>query len=432
MKNKLLSFLFFCIMLFCFTGYTQTEKISALSVKGTQLVNSEGIPVQLKGISTHGIAWFPEYVNEECIKELKSWGVNVIRFSMYTEENGGYCTDGKKEDLKNLIKKGVAYATKHDMYAIIDWHILSDGNPNTHIAEAKAFFDEMSKLYAQQNNVIYEICNEPNGNVSWEEIKTYAQQVISVIRNNDANNIILVGTPNWCQSVDQIQPISEFQNIMYTLHFYAGTHQQELRNTMKKAINSGLPLFVSEYGICDASGNGAIDTEQAKEWIDFLDEFHISHVMWNLSNKAETSAIFKSTQKNSFSIEDLSDSGKWFYQMITGKNLISTVKNTTENFDTKDFTISAKIINQWQEGNKYYYHYQVTIKNTSPNLKTQWNILLPFHTNITLVNGWNAIFKVKQNTISMENKNYNAFIPSGETIENIGFIICADKNISLQ
>ena len=109
--------------------------------------------------------------------------------------------------------------------------------------------------------------------------------------------------------------------------------------------------------------------------------------MWNLSNKAETSAIFKSTQKNSFSIEDLSDSGKWFYQMMTGKNPVSTLKNTTGNFDTKDFTISAKVIHQWQDGGKYYYNYQVSIKNTSSDFKTQWNISLPFNENITLVNG---------------------------------------------
>lgn len=433
-KNKITSILFFCMLLFCFTGYTQTEKAStALSVKGTQLVNSEGIPVQLKGISTHGIAWFPEYINEECFKTLKSWNVNVIRLAMYTEESGGYCTDGKKEDLKSLIKKGVEYATKYDMYVIIDWHILSDGNPNKHITEAKAFFDEISKQYANQSNVIYEICNEPNGAVSWEEIKKYAQEVIAVIRKNDANNIILVGTPNWSQSVDQIQPLTEFQNIMYTLHFYAGTHKQELRNTMKKAIDSGLPLFVSEYGICDANGNGAIDIEQANEWIHFMNASHISYIMWNLSNKAESSAILKSNQKSNFTTEDLSDSGKWFYQMMTNNTVIPSTKNENDrnNSSTNDLTISPKMVAQWQEGDKYYYKYQVTIQNNSPYPKTQWNISLPFHTNITLVNGWNGVFQVNNHYLHIRNLDYNAFIASGKILENIGFILCVDKNISL-
>ena len=143
------------MILYCFTIYTPcyasentASTISALSVKGNQLVDESGTPIQLKGISTHGIAWFPDYINEYCFKELKQkWGINVIRIAMYTAESGGYCTDGNKEYLKNLVKKGVEYATKCDMYVIIDWHILSDGNPNTYIEESKAFFDEMSKTY---------------------------------------------------------------------------------------------------------------------------------------------------------------------------------------------------------------------------------------------------------------------------------------------
>lgn len=68
------------------------------------------------------------------------------------------------------------------MYVIVDWHILSDGNPNSHKKEAKAFFKEMSKELKGYNNVIYEICNEPNNGTSWKEIKSYAKSVISTIR----------------------------------------------------------------------------------------------------------------------------------------------------------------------------------------------------------------------------------------------------------
>ena len=142
------------------------------------------------------------------------------------------------------------------MYAIIDWHILSDGNPQTHQSEAKTFFSEMSKEFAKNTNVLYEICNEPNGNTSWSQIKSYAQEVIPAIRKNDPDAVILVGTPNWSQYVDQAaaDPIRGYDNIMYTLHFYADTHRDSLQSTMVSALSKGLPIFVSEYGICDASG----------------------------------------------------------------------------------------------------------------------------------------------------------------------------------
>ena len=200
----------------------------ALHVEGTKLCGSNGEPVQLRGISTHGMAWFPDYINADCFAQLHNeWKVNVMRLAMYTAENGGYCTDGDKEYLKDLIRKGVQYATDQDMYVMIDWHILSDNNPNIHLEEAKAFFSEMSKEYAGAGNVLYEICNEPNGGTEWSEIKSYAQEIIPVIRANDANAVIIVGTPNWSQFVDQAaaDPITGYENLMYTLHFYAATHK---------------------------------------------------------------------------------------------------------------------------------------------------------------------------------------------------------------
>lgn len=168
----------------------------ALQVSGTKLTNKDGHAVQLKGISTHGLSWFPEYVNKECFRQLREeWNVNVIRLAMYTSEYGGYCSGGDQEALKELIRNGVEYASELDMYVILDWHILSDGNPNTYLDQARDFFQEMSQDYASRNNVLYEICNEPNGSTSWSDIKAYAEEIIPVIRNNDEDGIIIVGTP---------------------------------------------------------------------------------------------------------------------------------------------------------------------------------------------------------------------------------------------
>jgi endoglucanase len=302
-------------------GKTAPSITGALHVEGTQLCGSDGSPVQLRGISTHGIAWFPEYINAECFRELhEQWNANVVRLAMYTAESGGYCTDGNKEELKERIRSGVKYAQEQDMYVIIDWHILSDADPNEYLAEAKSFFAEISGEYAKSDHVLYEICNEPNGNTSWQDIKSYAQEIISVIRSNDPDGVVLVGTPNWSQFVDEAaaDPITGYDNLMYTLHFYAATHTDDLRGRLAAAIENGLPVFVSEYGICDASGSGAIDVAQAEQWISLLDQYQISYVVWNLSNKEETSALLKSScdKVNGFEETDLSDSGKWVYNML--------------------------------------------------------------------------------------------------------------------
>lgn len=296
-----------------------------LHVKGTKLVDKKGHEVQLRGVSTHGLSWYPQYVNDKCFAQLHDkWGANVVRLAMYTEEYNGYCSGDAKNrsDLKKLIKKGVRLAKKHKMYVIVDWHILSDGNPNSHKKEAKAFFREMSREFKGYNNVIYEICNEPNNGTSWKEIKSYARSVISTIRKNDKKAVIVVGTPTWSQDVDQAatDPIKG-DNIMYALHFYAATHKADLRNKMTAAINKGLPVFVTEYGICDASGNGAIDKEEANRWVQTMDEYGVSYIAWNLSNKQESSSIIKSScsKVSGFKKSDLSDEGKWLYSMLRKK-----------------------------------------------------------------------------------------------------------------
>lgn len=308
---------------------TAASKLPRLQVKGTKLVNSKGKTVQLRGISTHGLSWFPEYVNQSAFTFMKkNWKVNTVRLAMYTAEYNGYCTGDKENQkkLENCIDNGVKYATKAGMYVIIDWHILSDGNPEQNQAQALRFFKKMAKKYKNNTNVIYEICNEPNGGTDWNTIKKYAEKIIKGIRIYDKKAVILVGTPNWSQDVEQaaLSPISKKyrKNVMYTLHFYAATHKQWLRDKAQSALDKGLPLFVSEFSICDASGNGNLDKEEAKEWLRFLDKNKISYVAWNLSNKSESSSFIKPDCNSigKWTSRNLTDAGKWIINWYKKKH----------------------------------------------------------------------------------------------------------------
>lgn len=178
----------------------------------------------------------------------------------------------------------------------------------------------MASLYKNYDNVIYEICNEPN-NVSWSEIKKYAEEVIPAIRAIDKDAIIIVGTPTWSQDVDVVanDPIKGHKNIMYALHFYTATHKQALRNKATAALNKGLPLFVSEFGVCSADGNGSYDLGEANSWMNFLNSHNISYCVWNLSNKAEKSALISSNvgTYSGWTISQLTEGGKWFVNMMT-------------------------------------------------------------------------------------------------------------------
>lgn len=294
----------------------------ALHVENGKLTDADGNTVQLYGMSTHGIAWFPQYINYDSLRTLRDdWNTNCIRLAMYTEEYGGYCAGGDKEQLKQLVKDGVSYATELGMYVIVDWHILSDCDPNQNKDEAIAFFREMAEVFADNDNVLYEICNEPNGGTSWNSIKSYAEEVIPVIRAQKPDAVILVGTPTWSQEIDKAaaSPLDD-SNVMYTLHFYAGTHKDDLRNRLETCVQNGLPVFVSEFGMCDASGNGANDFVSTTKWLDLLNKYQISFCCWNLANKDESSSVFKasSTALSDWTDDDFNESGRWIRDYFRG------------------------------------------------------------------------------------------------------------------
>lgn len=414
--------------------------IKTLHVEGTCLVDDRGNPIQLKGISTHGIAWFPNYINRQCFQQLhEEWNVNVIRLAMYTAENGGYCTDGDRESLKTVVRNGVTFATEQDMYVIIDWHILWDSNPNTYLEEAKAFFEEMSGEYGSYDNILYEICNEPSGNTTWQEVKDYADEIIPIIRANDENAVILVGTPNGFHNLEQVvqDPITTFDNILYSPHFYATTHREDLRAKLVAAAEAGLPLFVSEYGICDASGNGAIDVEQANQWIDAMNRYNISYVAWSLSNKDESSAIFKSTCRkiSGFTVEDLSTSGEWLYHMLTDSESSASptgiIDRPEEKSGTadKDIEMEVTLSSSWQENETDVYQYSLTLTNSSNLPLSQWAVDIRFNEDIILKDGWNGEYSTEGNILHITSMDYNGEIPVGGSLSDIGFIVAGGNEI---
>lgn len=440
-----------------------------LHVEGTYLADAKGELVQLRGISTHGLGWFPEYVNEKAIRQFKEeWGCNVIRLAMYTAEYNGYCTSdaAQKENLKKIIDTGVTAATSHNMYVIIDWHILQDSNPHTNKEEAKKFFAEVAEKYKDNPNVIYEICNEPNGGVSWSEIKRYALEIIPVIREHAPEAVIIVGTPTWSQDVDlaAADPITEYGNIMYALHFYADTHRDGLREKCKTAVKRGLPVFVSEYGICDASGNGTINREQANLWISMLDSYGISYVAWNLSNKAESSSMIKSScnKKNGFTESDLSEGGKWFVDMLqkAGVGIGSALSGTTEagegdvtsggdntggtgsgegtgNQQTTDYIaygegilepgegLRLTVSNGWNSGSSMGLQLNLTVENVTGSEETDWERRITIKDGVTaeVAQNWNSSVELKGNTLIVRPADYNKTIAAGASVGDIGIIL---------
>lgn len=278
------------------------DQYGQLQVIGTHLCDSQGNPIQLKGMSTHGIHAIGDFLTPESIKTLaEDWGCSVIRLALYTEESG-YLTYPDK--YYAALCNGVDLCIAQGIYVIIDWHILGDGNPMTHIDEAVDFFDRVSEKYGDNPNVLYEICNEPNSGkldrpeqqITWAgDVKPYAEKIVKTIRANDPDNIIIIGSPTWSEDMDiaAADPV-EGTNLMYTMHFYVGSNGQELRDKADKAMELGVAIFATEWGTTGSSGNGQLYLDKADEWLSYLDENMISWCNWSIgSSIAEKSNALK-------------------------------------------------------------------------------------------------------------------------------------------
>ena len=291
-----------------------------LHVEGAQLTDASGEAVQLRGVSTHGLTWYSDFINESLFRQVsEDWNCNLIRLAMYASIYSG---EGKEESLALMIR-GIEAAVEADMYVLVDWHMLEKGDPNEQLAEAVEFFDFITAAYPDCPNLLFEICNEPNGKADWSDVLTYAEQVIPVIRSHIPEAVIVVGTPEYDKNLAGalLRPL-DFDNVLYVLHFYAATHGEGLRGELQAAVEAGLPVFISECGICEADGDGRIDFRSASEWFAYLNEHQISYAVWSLSDKDESSAFFKPGFDPAGTIrdQDLTTSGLWVRELIRGND----------------------------------------------------------------------------------------------------------------
>ena len=285
---------------------TAVQKHGKLSVSGNRIVDQNGTPVQLRGMSLFWSQWVPQYWTYNTLKWLRDdWKITVIRAPLGINGNtDGYLVDPAAEKAKMIAV--VDAAIQLGIYVIIDWHAHT---ANDNLTESKAFFAEMAQRYGNSANVLYETWNEPL-DVSWATvIKPYHQALITTIRQYDPDNIIICGTRKWSQQVAEAS-LSKLTgtNIAYTLHFYADSHREWLRTAAQTALNNGIALFVTEYGTTAADGNGFVNEGETRLWYNFLDANKIGYANWSVSNNGQTSAAF---------ISNVSPNGGWPYSEIS-------------------------------------------------------------------------------------------------------------------
>ncbi len=306
-------FAFFLLGFFEFTAAQDVSVVEAhgkLKVNGNKIVDENDNNVQLRGMSLYWSQWQGEFYNQSTVNWLvENWKCTWVRAAMAIEE-GGY-TENQGEE-KDKVFRVIDAAIEAGIYVIVDWH---DHHADNKRELAREFFREVAQRYGHYPNIIYELWNEPLNIHDWSQvIKPYHEYVIQGIREIDGDNLIICGTSVWSQAVDKAadDPIENFENVAYTLHYYAGTHGEDLMDKARYALDKDIAIVVTEWGTSEASGGGYFGENESHDWWDFLDENHISWANWSLSRVEETSAALvpNAGTEGGWQDNDLSRSGR--------------------------------------------------------------------------------------------------------------------------
>ncbi len=312
---------------------TPLSQNGQLSVSGNQLVNQCGTAVQLRGVSSHGLQWygFASCMDYCCATEsaitylANTAGIDIFRIAVYPDADPilGYISNpsGFTAQVNNLVQ----LCEENGIYALIDWHVMEESNPNVNLIYARQFWTDMATAHKDRKNVIYEICNEPNyknGDGSWTNIRAYANVIIPLIRNIDPDAVIIVGTPNWSQlGNDVVNNKLSYSNIMYTFHFYAATHS----TNMLSDYVGRLPIFVTEWGATEASGQGNTNYTVADQFLSIMQTNKISWCGWSWSEAPESSGMLN---------VGACTSNNWSSLKPTGSYVLGKISSPADNFGT--------------------------------------------------------------------------------------------------
>ena len=302
------------------------EEIS-LKLRPLKPGNASGKVVQMKGMSFGWNSLWPRFYNAGAVDHVvRDWNAEVVRAAVGVEIDNDECKAPCYLKDPSYGKESacaiVDAAIENGVYVLVDWHAHG-----LHPEAAVEFFTYMADRYKGVPNVIYEICNEPSYkdhekqiDYTWAEIKEYSLKVIEAIRAIEKDAVIVVGTPRWSQNVDDAadDPITGYDNLMYTLHFYAGTHKEWLRQKGDYAMSKGLALFVTECGGMNADGQGPVDEESTMAWVDWMEDNDISYLFWSISDKKETCSMLypSASSEGPWAETDLSPWGKYVKEQL--------------------------------------------------------------------------------------------------------------------
>jgi len=420
-----------------------TESTNIL-VKGPSLYWSDGSGAPFYNVDV--VDWFVDNMQIGVIRA--AMGIRYYNNEGTQEVNkpGGvagyyFNPDGQK----SLMKKVVDAAISNDIYVIVDWHSHQAHNETQ---SAKDFFVWMANQYKDVPNIIWEVYNEPTNGVGAGQVNTHAKTIVDALKAAGNNNLVLIGSPSWStQPSGQTSAWGASDNVAFTFHFYAGSHVANSStsppgdgggSSAQTTMNSGFPVFASEFGAVNANGNGGTNETSTNNWTKWMDDNKIGGCMWNASSLDEGSSFFASgTGTASLAINKLTASGRIFQNYM--KNIPWTGLVPSSHPKAKDIVVSLD-----DGASKTFTAADLGLTGTITEVKSRDPSITVEATNTANSITYKAdgskkgkivlIYKVNQGTVTIQNKitvNISSKLPSLPQIDPISVSRKAKTTLNL-
>lgn len=297
--------------------------------KGKYIIGDDGNQIEFRGIGTHALLQYGNLHTLEALSSLRDLGVNLIRITVYIENYTFLHSDGQQAkgyiaaptETKAEIEKIVNYCEQLGLYVLLDWHVYSwgagSGTGIFHEEEATEFFTYFCTLYKDKPFVMYEIANEPH-HQTINEYVPFVTAMHTLIHSIVENPIIVTGT---CKD-NTTDLWSAFKSnglddIFISSHAYGNSINVDKYKAM---WDVNMPIFNTEWGNAQASGDGNREDERTIALIKYYHEQKIPHSVWKLTDQAMTCAVLKNTGNinsekyaTGFTEEDLSAEGTLYF-----------------------------------------------------------------------------------------------------------------------
>ena len=272
-----------------------------LHVEGNQIKDPNGNVVVLRGVAMIDLGATESWEGgvramidrltkaDDTQGSSLGWHPSVVRLAVYPTDSDFdspiQYQANPEAYYQNVLRPAVDYAKQKGLYAIVDWHHIDD--TTKHVDTTNAFWADIAPRFKNDPNVLFELFNEPINAGSWPSVRTDMQSFYNTVRVGAPDNLVLVGTPNWCQVVGPtaLQPI-EGTNIVYVAHMYPQHWANASLRTQIATAAAAHPVFLSEWGF-QSGANAILDgtiSSYGAPFKQFVEDYRLSWTAWCASN----------------------------------------------------------------------------------------------------------------------------------------------------